>query len=364
MTAPTITVDSMRAKLYTLDQARTRLATTEPISTTPFQVGTDVAFRVGESWNANLESVKATDPVDATVRVNGVDMQLTKEALLEAAAITGLTKAYTGRAPSRLTQDALNFWYRAGLVGKDYQILAANGVASAITKSTLQPFSNLRLLDKVLEGIEDKYGVGEVLVDYKLNHTLNSTSLRLIVPESRRNMEDTGTPDDTWSMGVQLDNSLTGADQTQVSGYLFRWWCTNGATNTHSKGVWSRKSGGQGEEVYDWAKRSVDEILGGLESELDDVQATAYMDLSGDFAAMATDVFNRYKIPLAQRSIITERLIDEGNFTMYALMQAITASANDATMDPKHVSRLLRVGGDLPHVANNRCDLGQLHIID
>jgi hypothetical protein len=86
----------------------------------------------------------------------------------------------------------------------------------------INPFSNLRLLERALEGIEAHYGAGEVLVDSKFAHSLRRTDIRLIVPENRRAMHRTGTDDDTWSAGIQLKNSLIGDVQTSIDGYLFR----------------------------------------------------------------------------------------------------------------------------------------------
>jgi hypothetical protein len=354
----TVSIDAMRPKLLDLDAAHARLATTEPVQSVPFVASDAIRWIVNEGWNDDIESKKATDLVDAFVRVpNGDVHQLTKEALLEAGAKCGLPKAYVTRSPADLTQVGLNYWYQRGLAGQDFQLLVTGDTVSALTKSTITPFSNLRLMDEIVAGLEDHYGLGEILVDYKLNHSLNETYVRLILPNASRNILGTGTDDDTWSLGVQFRNSLTGKKQTEVSGYLFRWWCTNGATSTHASGIWSRKTDGQGDDVYDWAKRSVDEVLGGLEGALDEIQAMAHMDLTGEMNVMAQDVLNQYKIPLAQRNRIVENLVDEDQMTMYGLMQAVTSAANDATMDTSDIDRLLRVGGDLPHAAtNDRCE--------
>lgn len=370
--APAIRVDDMRDKLYTLDMVRNRLATTEPLNSHPFNAGKDVRFRLMEGWNDQLEARKPTDLVDAYVTLGpegaGTEFQLTKEAVLESSAAIGLSKAYVSRSPSHLTQKDLNFWYENGFPGgSEFQLLTTGDTAAALVKKTLTPFSNLQIMDNVLAGIARKYGIGEVLADYKMEHSLTGTTVRLIVPESRRALADTGTADDVWSTGVTFHNSITGDTQTEISGYLFRWYCTNGNTCVHNAGTWSRKSNGQTpEEVYAWAQRSVDDILGGLEGALDDVQATVYEESANwqDFAAMAQMVFDRYGVVSKHRGLILEHL-QAGNdpYTMYSLMQAITFIANESGMKPAHVEKLLRIGGDLPHVHSAPCDLGKIHIV-
>jgi hypothetical protein len=268
-------------------------------------------------------------------------------------------------APGWLTQRNLNYWYQEGLTGQDFQLLMTGGAVAALTTKSTVPFSNVRLLEQVVLGLQERFGLTEILVDYKFNHALNETNVRLILPEVARTLVDTGTDDDTWSLGIQLRNSLMGTKQTEVSGYLFRWWCTNGATSTHSTAseVWNRKTGGQDpEKVYDWARKSVDNVLGGLEGALDEVQALAYEDITGQLHVTAQDIMTQYDIPLAQRNRIEQILLDEPTDTMYSLLQAITAAANELGMNPADVARLLRVGGDIPHASNARCDLGRLHI--
>jgi hypothetical protein len=267
-------------------------------------------------------------------------------------------------SPGHLVEYNLNYWYRDCPTPSAYQLITFGDLATAVTKETITPYSNLRLLEEVLGGIDQKYGVGEVLVDYKFHHSLTGTHMRLIVPEKRRVITDTGVDDDTWSVGLEINNSLTGDGFTEIIGYLFRWWCTNGQTTIHDGTRWNRKKKNTETDVYAWARDSVDAILGGLEGELDQVQESVEMDLTGNFDVMAANVFKKYSIPLAQQKSIRHRLVDEGSFTMYHLTQAITATANDSSLKPHEVSRLLRAGGDLPHQHTALCDLGSLHLQD
>jgi hypothetical protein len=255
----------------------------------------------------------------------------------------------------------LNYWFRDGLKGRairDYQLLVAGGHGAAITRASIVPFSNMRLLDEALNGIEARYGTGEVLADYKLSHSLRKTHLRLVIPGSSRTIQGTGQADDTWSVGLQIKNSLIGEERTSIDGYLFRWVCTNGAIDTHSSsGAWTRRGGGGESEVYEWARAAVDDVLGGLEPALDAVQATVHIPIEGQANEILRDVFAHYGTPLPERARIIENMVEQGGtLTMYAVMQAITQVANDSEMEPSHVENLLRMGGDLPHAAGSRCE--------
>lgn len=366
----TITVADMRSKLLTLDEVHTALSRTEPLATYNFTVGDSVRFKLDDGWYERLNELDGTDPVNAYVQLGrgpGVtEHRLTKDAILEATSVCGISKTYAARCPAPLLEPHLNYWFREGLATKpghrDYQLLSAGGNGAAITRSSIVPFSNLRLLEEALAGIRAHHGPNtEILADYKFNHSLRRTHLRLIVPGTVRDITGVGDQDHPWCLGLQVKNSLTGESRTSIDGYLFSFTCTNGAIDTHAtSGAWTRRGGGTEDQVYDWARHAVDEVLGGLEGSLDAVQDMVTIPIEGHANDVLRDVFEHYRVPLPERARIIEALIEAGGpLTMYTVMAAITAVANDASLDPAHVENLLRMGGDLPHAATSRCDACQ-----
>lgn len=357
----TVPVAAMRDQLLDLDAAREILARTEPLSSEEFVVGDTVRFVVEPGWNHGIDAKSGDDLVDAYIRLYGdTEYQLTRDALLEAAAFAGLSRANTLRCPSFLVESHVNYWFREGLAlrrgaPRNFQLLVAGGNAAAVTKATHQPFSNLRLVDQALAGIEHRYGKGEVLVDYKMIHNLRRTHLRLIVPGERRRMTGTGVEDDDWSVGIQIRNSLIGDEGTSIDGYLFRWWCTNGAIDTKaSSGAYHRRRSATEAEVYHWARLAVDDVLGGLEHAFDAVQATVAIPVEQNISEVLRDLFELHRVPLPLRASIIEQVTLAGEeHTMYSLISAITQVANHPDTDPGHVEGLLRMGGDIPH--NDRC---------
>ena len=355
-----ITIDDVKAKLLTLDTVRETLASTEPLATHEFEVGEGVAFRLEEDFNHGLKALQGDNLVNGYISIGGRELQLTRDALYEATAEAKMTKGFVNFYDSHIVEDALNSAFRAGLGKGEYKVLGVRGNrAAAITRGAVQPYSNLRMLEIAMDGIERKYGSGEVFADYKFVHNLQRTHLRLIVPEYVRTIENTGTDNDTWSTGIQIVNSLTGLEQTQINGYLFRYWCTNGAIDTRStaNSVWSRRgAAGQGDGVFEWARDAVDEVLGGLEGSLDAVQAMTEISIQGTAREALSDVFREYRVPKPVRDRITSNMINEDTLTMYSLMQAVTEAANSADLAPGDVDRLMRVGGDLPVLAEEgRC---------
>lgn len=367
MPADPISVETMKPKLLTLDTAREILSRTEPLSTYSFTVGDAVRFTLDKGWQHGIAAKAGTEAINAAIHVGkgtGThEFRLTKDALLEATSACGIPKGYAARCPAELIEPQLNYWFRDGLASRsagsrDYQLLVAAGNGAAITRASIRPFSNLRLLEEALAGIEAVYGADEILVDYKLTHSLRRTHLRLIVPTHQRLVTGTGTDDDLWSIGLQIKNSLIGEERTSIDGYLFRWVCTNGQIDTTaSSGAWTRRAGGSDREVYEWARTAVDDVLGGLEPALDAVQAMVAIPIEGQANDVLRDVFEHYRVPLPERARIIENLINTGGqMNMYTVMAAITQVANDPTLEASHVENLMRMGGDLPHAATSRCD--------
>lgn len=355
----TVTVDEMRGKLLTLDDVRERLATTEPLTQLPFNSSTDVRFRLHEGWSHGAKSRSGDEVVDASVSIGGSEVQLTQDALYKAMNQIHLPAGFGTDTPPELIEPLLNYWFRQGFgEEKEHKILAVDGVGKAIVRGSVKPYSNIQLVQRVLDGIEAKYGVGEVLVDYKFSHSLDDTRIRFVVPEYRRDILNTGTDNDTWSVGIDFRNSLTGKKQTAISGYLFRWWCTNGAIDTMNQvDAWSRRGAiGQTDEVYEWARQSVDEVLGGLESSLDRVQAMTDMPIDGHTIDVLEDYYDKYKLKDDVRDAITNAMVDETHLTMYSLMQAFTQVANSADLAPDKAAEMMRIGGHIAATSDHRCD--------
>lgn len=351
-----ITLDQMRTKLLTLDQVAETLSATEPLTTERVTSDSKIHFTLPDGWNADLDTLAGTDVVTASMRINGTEHALTKDAALMAAATVGLPGAYVRKTPGNLIEPHLNYWFSGGMGSKEFNVLSVADNIAAFVRPTLVPFSNVNLLEAATAGIRQQYGEStEILADYKILNTLQGTDIRLIVPEHQRTMTDTHMTDtptgeaDLWSAGIHLSNSLTGKRQTAVEAYLFRWWCTNGCTTSMADvGAWSRRVDGQESDVFVWAADAVNEVLGGMEHKFDEVQALAHMNVAGNTADILREIFSQYEVPVSQRDQIMATLLEAENLTMYTIMQAITQVANGNEIDPRRADRMMRIGGAIP----------------
>lgn len=353
----TVTLAQMRSQLLTFDQAIEKLQKTEPLASEVIDATNPAKVRLADDWAENAKGADMTELVDAYITVGGKEYQFTKEGILQATALVGLRSPYVLKSPSRLIEDPLNYWLGSGLGDASHKLVLVKDAASAFVRPTISSFSNIQLAESILDGIRNVRGNDvEVLADFKFLNSLNRTDVRFIIPSDLKVMQDTNMIDvpadkpDVWSTGISMTNSLTGKSKTAIEAYMFRWWCTNGAIREHDDvGSWNRKLSGQEEmAVYEWAAQAVDEILGSMDGIFDSIQALNNIKLKGATADVLNKVFTDHKVPVTQRNTIQENLINSNEITMYSLMNAVTEQANNPTLSPERIDKMLRIGGSLP----------------
>jgi len=368
----TITAADMleQGKLMTLDSLRESLSQIEPLNDHTFPTHSNIEFEVGENWG----QVSLDQPTNVFLTTGGgTRYQLTRQAAEEAGAYAKMPRGLSPWMAPDIYQDFLNWAYRTGLGDKEYKLLShdrddAPPLALAMCRGTISQFSNLALLDAAEAGIREAYGSADILVDsggVKYHNGLERTNMRLIVPEQARSVARTRVLDDSWSAGIAVANSLIGVSHpgTSVSGYLFRWWCTNGCTDTlASGGRLSRRTITSAEDAYAWARQSVDEILGGLEGTFDAIQNLADVPVGGSdgenvrVSQVMRDLFAQNSIPVREQNRIMAQMAElGGDLSMYDVQQAITFAANDDSISPRTADRLLELGGHVAHALHDRC---------
>ena len=359
-----VSFEEMRGHLLTLEDVRGQLAATEPLIQSTFFPSDDVEFTVPPAWAGAGDD----DDCGAVLKTRDDDFTLSKISLLEAGAAVGIPRKLQERMPARILQDALHWWFRGGAGGKEFKVLASRSpdldrpLARAMCRGTVVPFSNLALLDIATERIRARYGDdAEILADYKFHHDLELTSLRLIIPGHARVISGTRVADDTWCAGIDMRNSLIGLKPTDFAGYLFRYWCTNGETDTlNSTGKFSRREKHTEADVWDWARMAVDEVLGGLDASFDSVQMLTSIPVDGNVQVVLDDLFARYEIPKRECIRVKADLaVAEDDLTMYDIQEAVTRAANADGLPPRAVSNLLTMGGHIAHAATGRCSACQ-----
>jgi len=348
-----ITLEQMSSTLLSIDQVVEQLEKTEPLTSITLDSTKKISFALGNDVMDGINGIAPTGIVDAQITIDGVESALSKDALFQAAANYGLSSAYIRKIPPALTARLLNFHYGAGMTDESFKLLKVKDTAAAFTREKVVPFSNLKLLESVVTEVESRDGSAQIFADYKFNNTLRQTDIRLILTEDSWHM-DTDMSDvpagetDAWYAGVHISNSVIGKAQTRVEPYLFRWWCTNGATTHVGLPAWNRKKDGQADDVYEWAANTVDSLFGHYNELFAKIQALNSLDITGNTADILREIFESYGVPVSQRNSIMNSLLAANPITMYTVMAAITQAANDPDLAPDRADKLMRIGGAIP----------------
>ena len=350
-------IDAMRPKLHSLDWLQDKLGGSEPLEPHTFPVNDGFKLVIPGDWAKHADQEVVPGASICTAH-NGTEYPLTKAAILEAGALGGIPRDHAQKVLPSLFEQETNWWMQEGLGDISFKLLKdAGGTVLGVTRATINPFSNLALLDELVNGLRRKYGEGaELLVDYKTHHDLELTNFRLIVPGDVRVITGSRIADDTWSTGINFRNSLIGLKPPQLDGYLFRWWCTNGCYDTMSTMTAPRRQIKDQADAIEWAKFAVDEVLGGLETTLDGVQELTGIPVEGDVAVVLSDLFVQHGVPKAERTRVLNSMADlGGELNMYDVQNAITSAANMDGLSPRTVDILLSTGGHVAHANTGRC---------
>lgn len=346
------------ASLYTVEEA---------VEILKDQVDGHVTFESGSVsmptiWETDAFSLDDSDVMPGmTLNVGGHENTLTKEAFVELCGKFGLPKRYSLMTPPQLLGTHLNYWLAES--GQQMRLMTLQGQGIGFSKTPDSPVFSaadvLALAADALAQVSDS-DVDDLLVDYKLTHTLKRTSFRLVDPAGPQkifSVRDGVEKEDTWNYGLAVTHSVGGYSSTSIEGYLFAWWCTNGSITTHAaSGKYDRRSKtGEWDDFVEWMDGLIEDIRYDMPAQIEAVKELPSINLKGEMSEAADAVFARYKVPTQARNDILTALIETDDWSAYGLMNAVTQCANPSGV-PENVRELLfRAGGDMAFAFSDRC---------
>jgi hypothetical protein len=362
-------------QMLTVDEARERLAVTEPLEFITFytcEPGTEMHY--GKGWPDG----ELTGPSSAWLTVpDGTVYQLTRQCASQVGSVARVNQKYAEWLPPGLLSVNVTWALTEGLRkksgdGMELKLLHAGTgrneedtedipLAVAQTRATVEPFSNVELLNAVLLAVRAKLGneaADGALVDYKFYHDLEHTSFRVVVPLAQQVIVGTGTEDDAWCFGIEVTNSLIGLKQTTVSGYLFRFATLAGLTDIeHAAGGFSRR-GSTPQAAYNWAAEAAGEILGGIEAAFAGLQALPDNIVDGEYGSVMDQYFRLCPVSKdLQLRIVTD--LEETPATELNMYDLAAVSAEAANLDGstwRDVRTVHDLAGFIVHQGGGMCD--------
>jgi len=305
----------------------------------------------------NLEFVTITPGEDKKIKfreekdhvildLNGRDIPLAdKEALDTVAGCVGIQKSYVKKCPKNILFPPLNYWYNEGL-GLPVRAVLRDGSLIKTTTDRVKsaPIGNERLLVTA----EQSIGLENIAGYHQVSTNLDFSTVSIVTKKTFEAVDN-----DTLFGGIQIRNSILGKEVIEVSPYVFRQWCTNGAITSEALGKYTRKR--SGDNLNDWMSEIIESSTGSLDREFSRLRHLTTVSVKGHVGETLTALGKDNGIPKKIMDEIRAEASSSNAETMYDIWNCITKIASHSEiMTPLTTTRLQNIAG---HVSrqHDRC---------
>jgi len=311
-----------------LDQVKD-LETAEPLE---LELGKDIKFQIGEDGEGSINHKKGTTT-------------LSSAALGTLLAHIGFPRPYLKKIPieevNKLVVPHLNFWYGKELTGQILRLLTIkNNAVAAIPKAN---FKHVKV-SEILIAIEEV--LGKSIIGYhKVWPGNKEFQFSILTPETAE--IKSGQKNDIFNAGIRVAHSISGEKSTTVSPYLFRQWCSNGATTEHNLGSWKRRGGK--EDIGPWLQRTIIESRKVFSKSVDQLQELCGIKIDKNTSEVLDSVLEQSMVPRQLQKVVRNTLIDDGADTLYDVYNILTKVDTHSSIFEEHPN----AKGILNNVASN-----------
>jgi hypothetical protein len=365
---------------------REQLAAFDSLSSSCHWTGTDqIEVVYGKGWT----ETELTEATSAWLKADNRVYQLTRQAAGQLASTCRVNRKFGEWLPPELLSMAVTWALREGLGEKEIKLLLsgrgepgpfwtapepAEGqelspeeleppacpLAVAQTRATVEPFSNVELLDAVIMAARAAFGdaaAEAALIDYKFFSDWEHTSFRVVFPDVQQTVDG---DEDAWCYGIEVTNSAIGLKQTTLTGYLFRFSTTGGLVDIENAAGGYNRRGSTPEAAYAWAAESAGEIFGGMEPAFDGLRQLMTSDVDGDLDTVMGQLFHDSPVSKELKLRVLEDLeMNPEQLTMLHLADAASVAANVEDSTWRDVRTLHDLAGHILHQGGGMCR-GQL----
>ena len=307
--------------------------TTEPVNV---EVGQSVEFILPNPESNNV-----------TLRHNRGHTSLSPIALGRLVAHTGMPRAYLSKIPeaqyASLVLPHLNYFYQNVFSGNMIRLLTVNNHAlAAIPKAD---FEHVKV-SRVLEAAERQLG-DEIAGYHKMR--ISEEKFRISVLTHREVDVPNKGNKDPFNMGIRIEHDVAGSTSTKVSPYLFRQWCSNGATSEENLDTWNRRRGEEDMDV--WLQKSIMAANKCFDKEIERIKGLQNIPTNENTGAILDSVLDQSSVPAKLRAEISSRLLDDGAENLYDIYNVLTDIDSHSEFFDTHpgVGSLNQLAGHLTH---------------
>lgn len=304
--------------------------------------GTEGLTHIDVELGKNSIQFKDDDRAAAIVTLAGVDYPMTTNGLYEVARGVKLPKTFSEFAPKELLLYNLNYLFHNNAKGK-LRFFMQDGAVIGANANRSKYYSNMQMIEEA----EKVIGAKDVLGYHQVSTSLDRSRAAIVVNRSFEPIPGSG---DMLYGGIEISNSIIGEQKIQVTPYIFRQWCTNGAFCSENVGEWSHRDDETG-DILSWVRSSTQSALLALNSEFGRIRRLTEISVDGHPIDTLKSLFIKFRIPVrTQEEIILAAEADNegtGPHTMYDLWNAITRVATHSQKSVGSSRELQMVAGQV-----------------
>lgn len=313
-------------KLLTREQVSATLAPTEDLEFITIKPGQE---------NGVVFSGDKDHPI---LEIGDRQFQMAEKALVSAAGSIGLPRGFTKKSPMPVLLPVLNYWYGEGL-NQPIRAIVGDDVLLRTTTDRVKslPVSN----EQLLAAAEGVIGKDNIAGYHKVSSTLDYTTMSLVTTKQFQAVNE-----DTLFGGVQIKNSVLGKETVEVSPYVFRQWCTNGAIASESLGRYTRKRRGEGGDIGDWMSEIIGDASNVLDREFERIRHLTTISVKGHLGEVLDGIRKDHNIPKKVMEDIMDEATSSNSSTMYDIWNCITKVATHSdVLTPVSAIKLQGIAG-------------------
>lgn len=283
------------------------------------ELGKDIKFHIGEDGQGSINYKKGTTTLSPT-------------ALGTLLAKIGFPRPYLNKIPieqvNKLVVPHLDFWYGKELAGQVLRLLIIkNNAVAAIPNANFKHVP----ISEILSAVDEVLGKS-VLGYHKVWPGTKAFQFSVLTPEEAT--IKSGQKNDVFNAGIRISHSIDGQQSTTVSPYLFRQWCSNGATTEHQLGSWKRRS--RKEDIGPWLQRTIIESRKVFGQSIDKLQGLCGIKIDKNTSEVLDSILEQSMVPRQLQKVVRNTLIDDGANTLYDVYNILTKVDTHSSVFEEH----------------------------
>jgi len=264
---------------------------------------------------------------EVTVRHDKGETILSHAALSDMLVHTGFPKAYLKKLPvdrrKTFVGPHLDYWYREALGGRILRLMTIDNTAiQAVPRANFEHIP----LSKVVESIETVLG-DSIQGYHKVSIKPSAFQFSVLLPFEVEIGEK-----DKYNAGIRITHSVIGQHDTKVSPYVFRQWCSNGATSEFQFENSAMKRRGGHEDISDWLQRAIIGSEDLFRQEVLNLKGLQKIKLDSHTSEVLDSVLSSSSIPAKLQIAVRNAIIDEPSETLLDIYNILTkVDTHDST---------------------------------